>query len=307
MITNLLIYKILQLFCFMIIGFVISKLKLVRQSDSTVLSRISLYLLMPAAILNAFDFEQSETVRNGLLLAFLAAIAVHIVLYLLDMVYRKFICKHPVERASVMYSNAGNLIIPIVSFVLGDEWVVFSTAFLSVQLFFLFSHGIRLFSTKERINLKKVFLNVNMIVIEIGIIIMLFGWRLPTFVKELTSPLGNVLGAVGMLIAGILAAEIDFKKILKDKRLYRVTLIRTVIYPAIALLVLKLLSLLPFTNSENILLITFLATITPSAAAVMQFAQLNDCDAEYATAINIFTTIVCIVTMPLFVMLYNYL
>ena len=40
-----------------------------------------------------------------------------------------------VEKASMIYSNAGNLIIPIVTAVLGKEWVIYSSAFLSVQLF----------------------------------------------------------------------------------------------------------------------------------------------------------------------------
>ena len=117
----------------MIIGFAVAKLKIVQSKDSVVLSKISLYLLMPSAIINAFDFERSGDLMNGLLFAFLAAIVVHVILYLLDILYGKCINKSPVERASVMYSNAGNLIIPIVSFVLGDEWVIFSTAFLTVH------------------------------------------------------------------------------------------------------------------------------------------------------------------------------
>ena len=160
MITKLLIYKILQLFLIMIIGFVITKLKVIKSEDSRVLSKISLYLLMPAAIINAFDFEKSEAVQNGLLLAFLAAIVLHLVFIVMDLIYRKAITKNPVERASVMYSNAGNLIIPIVSFIMGEEWVVFSTAFLSVQLFFLWSHGVRLFSKDEKFNIKKIILNI---------------------------------------------------------------------------------------------------------------------------------------------------
>ncbi len=205
-----------------------------------------------------------------------------------------------------MYSNAGNLIIPIVSFVLGNEWIVFSTAFLSVQLLFLWSHGIRLFSSNEKFDIKKVLFNVNIIAIAIGLVIMLFGWRLPTFVKDITFSFGDMLGTVGMLIAGILAANIDFKKILTDKRMYRVIFVRMVVCPVIILCVLKLLSLIPVIDGEKILLISFLASITPAAATVMQFAQINNNDAEYATAINIFTTIVCVLTMQLFVMLFIY-
>ena len=307
MITKLLIYKILQLFIMMVIGYTIAKCKVVKPSDSLVLSKISLYLLMPSAIINAFDFERSEGLIKSLLFAFLAATVVHIILLLLDLLYGKFIDKNPVERASAMYSNAGNLIIPIVSFVLGDEWVIFSTAFLTVQLAFLWSHGVRLFSKGEKFNIKKVLLNVNIIAIIIGIALMLTGLRLPTFVKDITSSFSGMLGPVAMLIAGIVAAKIDFKKVLSDKRIYRVIATRMVIYPIIILGVLKLLELCPVENADKILLISFLASITPSASTVMQFAQIHDQDAEYATAINILTTVICILTMPLFVMLFNFI
>ena len=307
MITKLLIYKILQLFCMMLIGFTITKCKIIRSEDSMALSKISLYLLMPSAILNAFDFERSDALMSGILFAFLAAIVVHVILYLLDLLYAKYISKNAVERASVMYSNAGNLIIPIVSFVLGNEWVVFSTAFLTVQLAFIWSHGVRLFSTGERFNIKKVLLNVNIIAIAIGVVMMLAGLRLPTFVRDITASFGGMLGPVAMLIAGIVAAKIDFKKVLSDKKIYRVIAVRMVVYPLIILIALKLLALIPVVDGEKILLISFLATITPAASTVMQFAQIHNHDAEYATSINILTTVACILTMPLFVMLFHWI
>lgn len=305
MVTKLLVIKILQLFSIMIIGFVIAKLKIINSKNSSVLSKISLYLLMPSAIINAFDFEPSKDMKFGMLLAFGAAIVIHIILYILDKLYGKFISGNSTERASVMYSNAANLIIPIVSFVMGAKWVVFSTAFMSVQLFFLWSHGVRLFSKGEKFDIKKVLFNINIIAIVIGVLMMVLGLRLPSFVKDITSPFGNMLGPLGMLIAGILAADIDFKKTLTDKRIYRVMAFRLIIYPIITLTVIKLLSLLPVVDGEKILLISFLASITPTAATITQFAQLHNSDPEYATAINIFTTVACVLTMPLFVMLFT--
>jgi predicted permease len=204
-----------------------------------------------------------------------------------------------------MYSNAGNLIIPIVSFVLGTEWVVFSTAFMAVQLLFLWSHGVRLFSAYEKFNIKKVFLNINVIAIAVGLVLMVLGLRLPVFVKEIMSPFGNALGPIGMLIAGILAAEIDLKRMLKDIKIYRAVAARMVVYPCIMLVVLRCLAWIPVLNGEKILLISFLACITPSATSVLQFAQIYDQDAECATAVNILTTVLCVVTTPLFVMLFE--
>ncbi len=298
-----LLYKILQLFVFMIIGFILAKLNVIKNSDSGVLSKLSLYLFMPSAIINAFDFELTGDMVGGLLLAFGSAIVIHIVLFGLDSIYARCISKSAVERTSVMYPNAGNLIIPIVLSVLGNEWVVYSTAFLSVQLAFVWSHGVKLYSG-DKVQFKKIIFNINIIAILLGLTFMLLNFRIPAFAKEVTNSLGAMVGPVGMLIAGILAADIDYKRTLRNKRLYVVVLLRMIVYPVIILAIVKALAFIPVANSRNILLISFLASLTPSAATVMQLAKLHEKDADFAAAVNIATTIVCVVTMPLFVAIY---
>ena len=65
------------------------------------------------------------------------------------------------------------------------------------------------------------------------------------------------------------------------------------------------LPFIPIAGSDNILLISFLATMTPSAATVMQFAQIYDTEADYSVAINILTTLISCVSIPLFVLVYQ--
>ena len=307
MIIKLLIYKILQLLLMMAIGFVIAKCGIIKPENSEVLSKISLYLLMPSAIINAFNFDRTNELMIGLGLAFLTAIVIHIIFLGLDRFYIKLFGGNPAERASIMYSNAGNLIIPIVTFVLGKEWVVYSTAYISVQIVFLWTHGIRIFSSDTKFSIKKVLCNINIIAIMLGVIILLLGIRLPDFVGEITASFGDMLGPVGMLIAGILASKINFKKMFKNNRVYLVAIIRLIVYPIISLSVVKLLGNIPIANIDKILFISLLACITPSASTVMQFAQIKHSDAELAAQINIFTTVCSVITIPIIVYLYNIL
>jgi hypothetical protein len=58
-------------------------------------------------------------------------------------------------------------------------------------------------------------------------------------------------------------------------------------------------------NAGQILLVTFFAVITPAASSITQFAQVYEKDAAYAGAINIVSTLLCIVTMPLMVAIYQ--
>ena len=306
MIPQLLLYKIMQLFAVMLLGFIIVKAKVVKSSDSLVLSKISLYLLMPANIIAAFNIEITEEIVAGILLSLIAAIAIHMLLLVIDFAYKKLFRGTIVERVSIIYSNAANLIIPIVSFVLGDEWVIYTCTYVSVQLVLIWTHGAQLFSKEEKFNIKKILFNTNIIAIAVGVILMITGIRLPKFVDDLSSSLGTMIGNVAMLIAGMTAANMNFKKMLCNKRLYLVMAMRNIICPLIILILLKsVLLYIHIPSAPEILLVTFLATMTPSASMMMQFAQVYDTEVEYSVAINIITTLVCIATMPVFVALYS--
>ena len=298
--------KILQLFAVMVIGFLLVKLKLLKTEDSLTLSRVSLYLLLPAAIINSFQVDLTGDILVGFLFSIAAGIVLHAVLVLTDLAISKFMKGGAVERASVFYSNAANLIIPIVAFVLGDEWVIYSLGFMMVQLIFIWSHGVSLFEEGSGVKLRKILLNPTILAIGAGLIMMLCRVRLPEFVTDITSSFGSVLGYVGMLIAGITAAKLDIKGTVKNPRLYITSLLRVVAVPVITLLLIKVaLIFITLEGADKILLISFLATATPSAATVMQLAQLYDVDGEYSVAINILSTLMSCLTIPLFVILYQ--
>lgn len=305
MISLLLVRKIVQLFLIMILGYVMVKLKVVKSEESVVLSKISLYLIMPSVILSAFQVDFKQEIREGLMLAFFAAVTIHVLLIVIGHGSGKLFKFEEIDIASIIYSNAGNLIIPIVTAVLGPEWVIYSTAFVSVQLIFLWTHCKLMFSKEKKPNLRKIILNINMIAIFVGILSMLSGIRLPAMLNETLSSIGTMIGPIGMLITGMIVAGMDMKQIFTSKKVYVITFFRMILCPTIILLLLKLSNADSLVdNGMQILLITFLATVTPAASTVTQFAQVHNKDAEYAGAINIMTTLVCIVTMPIFVILY---
>lgn len=305
MISLLLMLKIAQLFIVLIIGYIITKLNIVKGDDSLALSKISLYVLLPAGIINAFNTEFTSSIKMGLLLAFLAAIIIHLIFYLIDFALKKTTRISVVSRASVMYSNAANLILPIVSYVLGDEWVIYSCAYLSVQVVFLWTHAIGLFNNDKEKKHVKIITNPNIISIIIGLLMMTFNIKLPSLIKDVTVSLSAMLGPISMFIAGMLFAKSNLKNVFLNKKVYLVTFFRMILWPLAVLVVLKiLLFAIDIENSQKILLITFLSSMTPTAATITQFAQLHNTDVEFAVSVNIVTTVFCILTMPMLVWLY---
>ena len=70
MISILLVRKIAQLFLIMILGYLLVKLRILKTEESIVLSKLSLYLVMPAVILSAFQVDFKPEIQAGLILAF---------------------------------------------------------------------------------------------------------------------------------------------------------------------------------------------------------------------------------------------
>ncbi|MBQ9581532.1 MAG: hypothetical protein IJR21_04100, partial [Synergistaceae bacterium] len=79
-ITFLLLEQII-IFCIMMLcGFALVKFKILNSSDSRILSIISVYIIIPCVIINAFQINYSDEIRDGFLLAVIAAILIHIIL-----------------------------------------------------------------------------------------------------------------------------------------------------------------------------------------------------------------------------------
>ena len=305
-ISILLMEQIVELFIMILMGFIIVKAGIVKDEDSKVLSKIVLYLIIPCVIIKAFQVDYTSKTVNGLLLALAASVTLQIVLLGVISVMGRLFHLNEVEIASVYYSNSGNLIVPIVTFILGQEWVLYGCVFMSVQLIFLWTHCKKIISRESSYDWKKIVLNINMISIVVGVILFFTRIRLPLIINDTIGSVGNMIGPASMIVTGMLFAGMDLKKIFANRRLYFVSLLRMVVVPLIALLLIKLSHLAGiYQDAPKIMLIVLLAVITPSASTVTQMCQVYGNDSKYASAINVITTLSAIVTMPVMVFLFE--
>ena len=109
-----------------------------------------------------------------------------------------------------------------------------------------------------------------------------------------------------MLVAGMLIAAIPLRSILSSKRIYLVTLLRLLLIPIALLVLIKLIGFVHWAEKgEIIVLISFLATTSPSASTVTQMAVIYNNNPQKASAIYGVTTLLCMFTMPLVIALYQ--
>lgn len=306
MLSLILAKKIFSLFIIMLMSMSLVRLKILKASDSKVMSILLLYLFFPCVIIDAFQVDFTPEIQHGLLLSTAAAVAVQVLLLFAGLFWQRLLHLNAVEVCSVIYSNAGNLIIPLVIAVLGAEWVIYSSTFLAVQLVLFWTHMKSTMARETHMDWRAVFTNANMIAIFIGLVLLLTGWRLPGPVNDALHSLGLVIGPSAMIIAGMLLGNMSWEKIRSYKRVTLVAFLRLIVMPLIILVFVKYSGLAAFSpDGKTILLITLLATATPSATTCVSMASLFDNQPEYASVINVVTATLCTITMPLIVWLYQ--
>lgn len=305
--TLLLTKQIAELFIMILLGFILVKSSLLTKHDSKVLSTVALYIVTPCVIINAFQVQYSQDVKNGIILSFLAAIIVHIIYIAGVRIIGKVYTLNGVEKATIIYTNAGNLIIPLVQELLGKEWVVYTTGYILVTTVFIWTHGRMLICEEKGFNVKDLLKNVNVIASVIGILLFALKIQLPFLITETMDSMSATIAPICMIVAGMLIAGMNVKDCLKNKRLYVITFLKMIVFPLFAVALFKFTNLSSMAkNGDMILLISLLASVAPTAASVTQIAQIYDADSEYASAYYFITTMLCILTMPFFVWLYQF-
>lgn len=279
-VSLLLMEQIAQLFIVLLMGYIVVKAKLLKPSDSKVLSVVFVYLIMPCVVLNAFQIDDTPEIRAGLLYSMAIAVGMHVVFLAFDTVIRKPLKLDAVERVNIIYSNAAALVIPLVQALLGSEYVVYSCAFVIVQLILLWTHASACLQGSTKLEWKKILTNVNLIAIVAGALLYLLHISLPAPIVSTLSSVGNMIGPMGMLL----------------------------VVPVIVLLLLRVVHAAGWiSDGKAILMTVYLSAITPSCATVTSMAQLYNRDAAHSSALYVLSTLLSIFTMPLMIGLFEVL
>jgi hypothetical protein len=131
---------------------------------------------------------------------------------------------------------------------------------------------------------------------------------MPQMANDVCSTVSSMLAPTAMLITGMIVGGMRLREVLQNRRIYLVCFLRLVMVPVLVLCLFWCFRIKNWvTNGEQILLVTFFAVITPAASSITQFAQVYGKNEAYAGSINIVTTLLCIITMPLMVYAYQML
>lgn len=306
-ISLILLKETIKLFLVMLMGFALIRTGKLSSSDGKALSVILVYLILPCVIIHSFQLDGAAQVKQGLLFALGAAVAVHLIFILLTTLIRPVFRLNAVEQASLIYTNAGILVFPLITAMLGPDYVIYPCAYMAVQLVLLWTHGTHLLCAQGEVNFRSIFCNINILAIAAGAALFAFQIKLPVLIDQTMASVGSTIGPVGMLITGMAIAECNLKEIFGRLRNYMPVLLRLVAYPLGLIGIFFVLGVSSAIDDGKAILMTiFIASITPTAAVVTSLAELYDRDPSYSAELCVLSTILSIITMPVILYIFNW-
>ena len=306
MLSLILLKKIVSLYLILIAGAVLVKSGLMKSGESKTLSMICMYLLAPCSILATLRMERTPELLSGMALSLLGAALIITVDIFLARGLKRPLNLTPEEEISISFPNVGNLVIPLVQAVLGQDWVVYTLGYIVVQTTLIWTYAKTVLSGNGKPEWRKILLNPNMIAIAFAVIMFAFDLKFPEIAEDAVSSVASMVGPAGMLVTGMIIGGMSLKSVFTDRRVWLVAGLRLLVFPLLALIMLKYLPLSAMNiNGETVLLITLIGASSPAMSTVTQMASIYDGDRDHACAINVLTTLLCVATMPVMIYLYQ--
>lgn len=299
MLENLMVVsgQVITLFLMMGVGFALVKLGKLDGRGLGQMSTILLYVVTPCLFVESF--QQPGLPSLKVLGVGLLALAAYYLAFipLTGVLFRRADDQvGPVLRYGMLYGNSGFMGLPLLALVLGPESLIFGV--LAFVLFGLsqWTHGVVVMGGK--LSLKKSILNPAFLSLTFSLPLLLFGWRLPTMVNTAVSFLADLNSPLAMVVIGGQMAGANFTATFTQPRLYAASLVKLVVIPALMMAI-----LLPFQLSPLMFASCVILAATPVGGTTGMFSQLFGKDTATSAQFITLSTILSILTLPVFAVL----
>lgn len=303
--AKILLNKITIMFIMIAIGFICAKIKLIDKETNKKLSDILLYLVNPLLIFTSFQMEFNQELFKNQMIAFgLSFLAMSMAIVLSFVFIRKK--NNPdfsIERFAIIFPNCSFMGIPLLSSLFGNLGVFYLTAYIAVFNIIVWTYGVIMISGKTSFkDVLKQLCSPAIIAIVLGIICFVARIALPDIILEPLNTVGSMNTPLAMLIAGVALAGSSFKSALTSIKTYYLIALRLLIVPAIFLACVFWLPV-----DTEVLLTVIIAASCPTATITTMFALKFDKNTSLSSNIFATTTLLCLFTIPLIVLLAGYM
>lgn len=293
--------QLLKMFFIMVLAFVCYRIRLVDQNGNKTVSNLLLLVVNPILIITVYQTEYDPELVRGLLLAFAATAATHILGIIIStlLIRPKAGADYCIERFNAMYSNCGFIGIPLIGSVLGDTGVFYLSAYMVMFNLFSWTHGVILMEKKFSLkNLREGLVSPMFIATLIAVLLFFLQLKIPSALLDSMNYIADMNTPLAMMVAGFSVAQADIGKMCRNLRLYYTSVIKLILIPLCTIPLLMLFHL-PSEVSMTVLI----AAACPSATTGTMMAIRYKQNYTYSSEIFSLTTVLAVLTMPVLVLI----
>ena len=294
-------------------GFFLRKSRLFPDGAATVLAVLLLYIsqpfLMMASLFNKpFEVSMLINFMGVIVFAIVLQIAVYFLARLIYVGSKEEAARRACEATSYL-GNVGFMGIPVMQMLFPDNsdlvlyTVVYNIAF-NAMAWTLGVYAVT--GEKKRINLLKIILNPPTIAVIIALPFFFCNVTVPEQVMTPISYLGDMTLPLSMIILGVRLADMRPIALVNDWKVYVAAAIKLILSPLLSLGCLLLVNLfIPI--DPYVIVALYVIAAMPSASSALNFAEMYGGDRETAAASTLMSTILCILTIPVLMMLCQFI
>ncbi|WP_313183326.1 AEC family transporter [Lacrimispora sp.] len=289
-----------MLFLLVAAGVVMRKKGILPEGAKTILTDLVIYLILPCNIINSFFIEFNLDILKGFAVILIIAGLIQIGCLMFAKIFYN---REPESRKKVLQygtvcSNAGFMGNPIAEGVYGAEGLMYASIFLIPQRIVMWSAGVSYFteSPDRKTVVKKVLTHPCIIAVYIGLVLMITQVPLPAFLQNTIRSVGGCTTTVSMVLIGAILAEVEPGSIL-DWGIIRYAFIRLFLLPLLVYVCCRAFHVTPLLSGVSVLL-----TGMPAGSTTAILASKYEGDYIFATKCVVVTTLLSLVTIPLWCM-----
>ena len=290
-------FQMLALLIMIGAGYFMAKKDMLDSHTNTQMSKMIVNVFNPMLILASAANSAGQVSLGTIGLVGIIALGMFAVFIAVGMVLSPFFDKSPQQRKifqeMFVFSNLGFIGIPVVSSILGEEYVVYVTEFILIYTILLYTYGVGLLNRKFSLSALKEMVNPGTVLSLAALVIIIWEIQVPDFLKTAASYMGNATSPLALIAIGFQLAKADLKKIFGQLRLYVFAVVKLLVLQLLLLPLLKLM-----TSDVHLISVCMVMFGMPVGNIPLMLGMQKGIDVSTGSAAIILTTVLCVFTIP---------
>lgn len=296
--------RIAIIFIILLVGILARWRRILTRESTDGLCRIAIELTLPFLYFYTLSTNLNRQLFFSLLSLPVLAIALTFISYFLGRLFSLRLRLNSEQRRTflflITFPNYGFLAIPLVFALFAQEGLVRIFMFnLGITVLY-WTFGVAILSgQKKGLKILRNLVNNATLALVLGLVVGVTSFRMPQFIMEAANLIGSATIPLALIVVGSILAQRNSKRAVSLPVISTLVFCRLILLPGLAILLLNLFDGLP----DLLRVIIVLQAAMPSASTTPILTAKFGGDSELAASGVFYTTLLSIITVPLFISL----